>query len=342
MKNIGEIDTMTRSLARVRPGKPGGRPSGPGARTLLASITAEDPGTALAQPGALAEPGTAVAEPRRARRYAPRRIALGLGATAVLATGIVIGPSLLKNGSGVTPSYAVTKDTNGIVYVTVRDFSDAGGLRKQLRDLDVPAIVDHVPYGKKCKEPRATYVKQIPAGLYSVPQQIPGEERGPGWRMRIDTKLFKPGQTFVWTITETPDGGSSTSTILMHDPVAPCVLVPDDTKARVETNPPYRIATTKDHSLAGFRVDEKTVGEVLPELKRRGLKVKFLIMAIPPGNPGGYGELRTQDTPVGNDWIVWEAQESTRVPGVIRLLVTDKRYDKNPVYAGPRDDVIKE
>jgi hypothetical protein len=231
------------------------------------------------------------------------------------------------------------------VYVLVRDFSDADGLHRQLRALHVPAIVDYVPYGKMCREPRGTYVEPVPPGLYSVPENIPGHEQEPGWRMRIDTKLFKPGQTFVWTITQTPNeggGGSSSSTILMNDPVAPCVLVPDQNRQVIVTDPPYTIATEKGHSLAGFRVDEKTVGEVLPELKKRGLKIEFTVIEVPPGNPGGYAELRTQDTPVANNWIVWEAEESTRVPGVIRLLVTAERYDRNPVYGGPRDNVIKQ
>ncbi|MEU8244633.1 hypothetical protein [Nonomuraea sp. NPDC048916] len=321
---MNDIDNLVRAIDPA----PRAPDHSPGARELRAAILAEDR-------------GAPIAATRHAGRSGPRRLLLGLTAAAVLATGIVVGPSLLEDGSGVTPSYAVTKDSNGIVYVTVRDFSDAAGLRRQLRDLGVPAIVDHAPHGQKCQEPRGTYVEQIPAGLYSVPENIPGEARGPGWRMRIDTKLFRPGQTFVWTITDSP-GGSSTSTILMTGPVAPCVLVPDDTRGKVETNPPYRVATLKDRTLAGLRVDEKTVGEVLPELEKRGLKVKFLIMGIAPGNPGGYGELRTQDTPVGDDWIVWEAEESTREDGVIRLLVTDKRYDRNPVYGGPRDDIIKE
>lgn len=49
---------------------------------------------------------------------------------------------------------------------------------------------------------------------------------------RNDPRLVKPGQTFVWTVTALPDGGSSTSTVLMNDPVKPCVLVPDGTSER--------------------------------------------------------------------------------------------------------------
>jgi hypothetical protein len=319
VKSIDDIDATTRALARVEPGRPGGRPSDAGARTLLASIIAEEPAPSMA----------------RTRGHRPRRLVLGLVGAGLLAAGIVVGPSLLQNGG--SPSYAVTKDSDGVVYVKVRDFRDAAGLSKQLKELNVPAIVDYAPAGKWCREPRGAYVQDIPAGLYSVPENIPGEDPAGGWQMRIDTKLFTPGQTFVWTI-----GEQSTSTILMDGPVAPCVLVADDSRKVKELKSDYRLATTKGRSLAGFRVDEKTVGEVLPELGKRGLKITYVIMDIPPGNPGGYSELRTQATPVGDDWIVWEAEESIRKPGAIRLLVTDRRYDTNPVYGGPRDDIIKE
>ncbi|MET9248100.1 hypothetical protein [Nonomuraea sp. NPDC003709] len=316
MKNTDDIDTITRSLARVEPGRPGGQASDAGARTLLASITATEPGPPAARP----------------RPYRARRLFLGLAVAATLAAGIVVGQGLLR--TGVPPSYAVTKDSDGVAYVKLRDFRDAAGLTRQLQELNVPAIVDYVPPGKMCREPRGTHVEDIPRGLYSVPENIPGEE-GRGWQMRIDTKLFKPGQTFVWTIGET-----LTTTILMTGPVGPCVL--EDRPVQKEVKPDYRRATVKGRSLAGLRVDEKTVGEVLPELRKRGLKVTFLIMEIAPGNPGGFGEGPTRTTPVGDDWVVWEAEESIREPGLIRLLVTDKRYDRNPVYGGPRDDVIKE
>ncbi|MEU9884410.1 hypothetical protein [Sphaerisporangium sp. NPDC051011] len=319
MKNTDDIDEITRALARVEPGKPGGHASDVGARKLLASIAAEQPGPS----------------PVRPRRRPARRPVLGLAGAGLLAVGIVVGPSLLKESG--TPSYAVTKEPDGVVYVQVRDFRDKAGLAKRLKELNVPAIVDYAPPGKWCKEPRGTWVQDIPRGLYSVPENIPGEEHSQGWQMRIDTKLFKPGQTFVWTISD-----HSTSTILMSGPVAPCVLVPDKSHEAKVGKSDYRTATTKGGSLADFRVDEKTAGEVLPELKRRGLKVTYLIMEVAPDNPGGYVELRTQTKPVGDDWIVWEAEESIRKPGLIRLLVTDKRFDRNPVYGGPRDNVIKE
>ncbi|MFC4005960.1 hypothetical protein ACFOY2_01910 [Nonomuraea purpurea] len=311
MKNIDEIEAI-KTLARVEPGGQGGEPSGAGARALLAAITAQEPETT----------------PRSRRRYPPRRLAFGLAAAVALAAGIVTVPIVTQGG--VTSSYAVNLD-DGMVTIQIRDFNDAAELERRLRELKVPATVDYVPKGMMCREPRGKHVDNIPRGLYSVPENIPGESKG--WQMHINAKLFGPGQTFVWTI-----GGNSTSTYLMEGPVAPCEPVPAPTPK--VTEPEFRLATYKGRSLEGLRVDEKTVGEVLPELRRRGKKVIFAVISVPPGNPGGFGIVHTQKEPVGDHWVVWEAEENAK--GVIQLLVTENRLDKNPVYGGPRDAVIKE
>ncbi|MEV4109084.1 hypothetical protein [Nonomuraea sp. NPDC049695] len=313
MKDIDEIEAI-KPLARVEPGGRGGEPSGAAARALLATIIAQEPGTA----------------PQARRRYTPKRLAFGLAASVALAAGIVAVPIVLQDG--VPSSYAVTLE-DGMVTIQIRDFDDAAGLRQRLQELKVPAMVDHVPTGMMCREPRGKFVENIPRGLYSVPENIPGESEG--WQMRINTKLFGPGQTFVWTIS---GKGGTTTTYLMEGPVAPCEPVAAPTPKIIE--PEFRLATIKGRSLEGLRVDEKTVGEVLPELRSRGKKVIFAVISVPPGNPGGFGIVRTQKEPVGDNWVVWEAEENAK--GVIQLLVTENRLDKNPVYAGPRDAIIKE
>ncbi|MET8992438.1 hypothetical protein ABZW49_43930 [Nonomuraea wenchangensis] len=313
MNNTGDTGDIAaiRALARVEPGGRGGEASGAAGRALLAAITAQEPAQ---------EPG---ARPVRRRRL--RRPVFGLAAAVALAAGIVAVPIALRDG---TPSsYAVTLD-DGTVTIQIRDFDDAAGLERRLKELKVPAMVDHVPEGMMCREPRGTFVKNIPRGLYSLPENIPGETEG--WQMRINTRLFGPGQTFVWTIS---GKGGTTTTYLMEGPVAACEPVPAPTPQIRE--PEFRVATTKGRSLEGLRVDEKTVGEVLPELRRRGRKVVFAVISVPPGNPGGYGIERTQKEPVGDGWVVWEAEENAE--GVIRLLVTEQRLDSNPVYGGPRD-----
>ncbi|MFF4413437.1 hypothetical protein ACFYY8_12965 [Streptosporangium sp. NPDC001559] len=253
-----------------------------------------------------------------------RRIVMTLAAGAAVA--VVASVITVSSIGGAAPAYAVTKDSDGVVHVTVRDvapgdFPDVKGLTGQLRELDVPAVVDYVPAGRKCREPRGTVVTDVPGGLYRTPTNVPGD---PGaWRMQIDTKLFKPGQTFVWTLYVDPvNGWNGTSTILMRDPVAPCDPVPDDRPHYLAKTPPPWVRAT---SLGGYRIEGRTVGEVLPEIGRRGLRATYLVTEPAPDRPRDpdmpYVMYPTkQNTPVGGDWLVWQADESTK--GTIRLYVT--------------------
>ncbi|WP_214322571.1 hypothetical protein [Nonomuraea sediminis] len=253
----------------------------------------------------------------RAARRPRRRLVLATAAAAAVVAGVSV--VTVSSTGGRDTAYAVTKDSDGIVYVIVRDFHDAAGLTRQLRSLNVPAVVDYVPAGKKCaQEPRGAYVEDIPRGLYQPPTNIPGagaDEQG--WQMRIDTKLFKPGQTFVWTLSDDPVyDGTETSTILMRNPVAPCELVPDDT--------PHYIPQIPGPS-AGYA--GKTVGQVLPELNKRGVKVTYLITEPAPDPHPLIGNQYVmyptkQNTPVGEDWHIWNTDEPQ--PGQVRLMVTQK------------------
>ncbi|GAA2285836.1 hypothetical protein GCM10010149_34790 [Nonomuraea roseoviolacea subsp. roseoviolacea] len=319
-----DVEALTRALARVEPGASGADPSGAGARTLLASIVAS-PATEDPLAGGSVSP---------LRRRGFGRLAAGLAVAAALAGGIVVGPSLLGGAGGATSSYAVTKDDHGVVTIQVRDFSDADGLRRRLEELGVPAMVDYVPLGKRCERPRTQYVEDVPRGLYSKPENIPGETGS--WQMRIDTRLFRPGETFVWTI-----GQGGTSTILMKDPVGPCTFVPDRPPLKEVDGSGLRLATTRGGSLAGYRVDEKTVGQVLPEIRKRGLKVTFMVMSGPDGLGERYLQARTGPlVTIGDDWVVWDAADIRK--GEVWLFVSKQRYDRNPLFGGPRDAVIKD
>ncbi|MEU6719350.1 hypothetical protein ABZ897_48480 [Nonomuraea sp. NPDC046802] len=129
-------------------------------------------------------------------------------------------------------------------------------------------------------------------------------------------------RTFVWTLTADPVYmGTSTSTILRWDPVAPCVLVPDDTPHTVPSWP-----DSPDTSLEGYKVAGKSVGEVRAEIERRGLKAAYLITEPRQDRPDSARLPRyvmyptKQNTPVGDDWFVWQADEPQQ--GTVRLMVT--------------------
>ncbi|WP_283133829.1 hypothetical protein [Rhizohabitans arisaemae] len=90
-------------------------------------------------------------------------------------------------------------------------------------------------------------------------------------------------------------------------------------------------ANAEGEMLAGVDVDDRTVAQVLDEVRRRGLQVVYQLVKADPDSPtvnwlrGGKGaySLTFESVPpdaVGADWLVWAAQSHS--DGVVRLLVT--------------------
>lgn len=171
----------------------------------------------------------------RARAVRPRtRIAVGLGAAAALAVAAGIGaPALL--GAGDRPAYAAERDPDGSIRIHIHEYRDAEGLQARLRHLGVAAVVDYVPNGRQCREPRATYMpddQMPPELLTSLP---PRDGEAANWRLRPD--LIGAGQTFVYTTTIIGDPDDDEWMAKAHvelatGPVAACELVPGPEYAR--------------------------------------------------------------------------------------------------------------
>ncbi|MFC4115229.1 hypothetical protein [Nonomuraea zeae] len=90
-------------------------------------------------------------------------------------------------------------------------------------------------------------------------------------------------------------------------------------------------ATDAGEMLEGVQVEDRSVRQVLGEIRRRGLEVVFQQVRADPGNPeinfidGKKGLFHLSYEPVapdavGRDWLVWAAEPQSE--GVIRLLVT--------------------
>lgn len=90
----------------------------------------------------------AVSPPRRAPR--PRLLAGAATATAAAAAVVAVAAS----GGGASPAYAVDRQADGSVTVTISSLRDADGLERKLRAAGVPAVVDYTPEGKMCRSPR--------------------------------------------------------------------------------------------------------------------------------------------------------------------------------------------
>ncbi|WP_020573990.1 hypothetical protein [Actinopolymorpha alba] len=94
------------------------------------------------------------AAPLAVRRspFVRRPVLLG-GLAAALATGVVVSAPLLQ-GDRAPAAWAVEESGDGRIEVTITAYEDAQGLEDRLEELGVPAEVDYLPSGQRCKEPR--------------------------------------------------------------------------------------------------------------------------------------------------------------------------------------------
>lgn len=270
-------------IARVRDEDLTGQASGAGARALLASIVAEEP----------------VPEPRR-RPW--KRIVLATAATALLAAAAVVGPSIV-NGQGDATSYANSaidiRFEGGQWVSRIKDpFANPKEYEEAFRAVGLDVKLQLEP-----ASPRAV------GEIFQVGQAA---GQGPGvTHFGFDSepagcKITEPGCTLVLTMSANMAG----QWIKAGRPAKAGEAYSDSAGA-----------TDKDGSLQGYRVEGKTVGEVVQEIEKRGLKVVYQI--VEPRPDGGHSmDPDRQSDPVSKDWFVWDAEEAQL--GVVRLLVSEK------------------
>ncbi|WP_225878884.1 hypothetical protein [Spongiactinospora rosea] len=91
----------------------------------------------------------------------------------------------------------------------------------------------------------------------------------------------------------------------------------------------HAAAEAKGEMLEGYDPIERTVGEVAAEARRRGLAVEYQIIRL--SDQGGFSaDPNDRATDVRDHWIVWAAESAQE--GTVRLLVSEQRMAKNPVY----------
>ncbi|MGW4643559.1 hypothetical protein ACWEN6_33925 [Sphaerisporangium sp. NPDC004334] len=344
MNDAEEISRLLRPLARVEPGRKGSGGSGAGAQALLASITGRradapavpGPDTVVTRPEAVAagSPGAPLTGPLAGRRHrslrpGPRRLALGLTAAALLATGVVVGPSLVRDGGGVAVSYAnaavdIRRDGDQYVarikdpfaeYALYTEAFRAVGLRVELRPVPVSpgyegTMLGMAVGGKEAPDRQATPDPSGPR-FGGVPLTLGTDPRG-----------CEPGRS------------------------AGCVMVirvPAGLTGRVDVRigrqaRPGEEYANFDAALApggmfhGVRLrDGRPVGEILAEARKRELSAVFSLIRIDPKTGGLSFEPLPADR-VGGGWTVWNAWQVKA--GVVRLLVTPGRLPENPFYNG--------
>ncbi|MER6172321.1 hypothetical protein [Streptosporangium sp. NPDC001681] len=316
MRNADEISELLRPLSRIEPGQPDGHASGAGARALLTSITVREPGRAR-RPGLL---------PR-----GPRRLVPILAAAVVLATGIVVGPSLLEDGGGAATSYAnsaVEIHREGDQYVArIKDpFADYGRYTEAFHAVGLNVDLRPVPVSPGAVGKTLGMVITGKDSLAPDPQGTP-DPSGPrfgGVALSVETapKGCHPGRSsHCVMVMRIPAGFAGGVNVRLGRQAKPG-----------EEYANFDAALAPGEMFAGVRLrDGRSVDDMLAEARKRELTAVFSLIRTDEETGGLSFEPLPADR-VGRGWIVWHAWQVKA--GVIRLLVTPERLPENPFHNG--------
>ncbi|KAB8185838.1 hypothetical protein [Microbispora catharanthi] len=162
-------------------------------------------------------------------------------AVAGITAAAVAVPLTLGGGAA---AYAVVKNPDGTLIVTVKELQDPEGLQAELNAQGIRADVTYTPRDKKCAPGRfigADYGYVSPNPKNMTAEQLEEFNRPEHWRSRdvtrpitrdkfmISPKLMQPGETLVleFRLGNAPGVGWSLGTYLAKpgSPVRPCALV---------------------------------------------------------------------------------------------------------------------
>lgn len=141
----------------------------------------------------------------------------------VLVGGVVAGAAVTAStlfvAGGSTAAYAVDANSDGSVTVTINSLQDASGLQQKLAAAGIKAVVDYVPSGKMCKQPRYNTSSHAVGGNMKV-----DTAKGGSTTFTIASGQVAPGDTLVIE----SSGGTGFSSIgvgVADGAVAPCQVV---------------------------------------------------------------------------------------------------------------------
>ncbi|WP_407566042.1 hypothetical protein [Streptomyces sp. 184] len=129
-----------------------------------------------------------------------RRLWVGLTATAgVAAAGVTAVVALPAMGG--SAAYAVETNDDGTVTATIKEFTDAEGLERQLEEHGVSAEVDYMEWGQWCQGDRGEGVNRD----FLFRQDPPPTTDGP-WSFTVRPADLGPGETLVIETARARDG----------------------------------------------------------------------------------------------------------------------------------------
>lgn len=165
---------------------------------------------------------------RRAARK--RRLAFG-GAVAVAAAAAMITVPMVITAD---PAYAVTRNSDGSIQITIKEFRDAEGLERELAGLGVPADITYLKPGKGCQKDRGSLVggkwpttpQEWMNSVHEKVAEVTDESN-----VAIHPQYIGKGQTLLMEISESapaPEGPRATLVfrrLLITGNVKPCTVV---------------------------------------------------------------------------------------------------------------------
>ncbi|QXJ20485.1 hypothetical protein AGRA3207_001208 [Actinomadura graeca] len=165
----------------------------------------------------------------RVRAVRWRRAGLTAAAVVAAAAAAIVVP--VMTGDRAPKANAVVRDPDGSIRLYIRDYRHPELIASRLRALGIPAVVDFVPDGERCRTPRGTIV---PDDGTLVTIMRPEDDDGDGHFTRLHPDRLKPGRTLVLEVGFTRFGRDASAAWTFSGtatgPVAPCVPVPGPVK----------------------------------------------------------------------------------------------------------------
>lgn len=131
-------------------------------------------------------------------------------------------PGPLRAGRGGGRSWLLTGRVRGPV---INEYRDPKGLQRRLERLGVRAVIDCLPFGTTCREPRADFEPDN-SDLFAWSDLEPGAKSAP---LLLRADRITPGQTLVFVAWLEEWGGEHASVsigLLANGPVKPCERIP--------------------------------------------------------------------------------------------------------------------
>ncbi|MEV5892713.1 hypothetical protein [Nonomuraea fuscirosea] len=156
------------------------------------------------------------------RRSRGRLVGLSAAVAGVAAAALAV---VVLTGLTGGPAYAVTKDADGGVSVRINAFTDPEGLESELAGAGIKAVVDYLPEGRICKQPRG----RNGAASGRLATGIGVGEGGSGITFTIEQGQVPEGATLVLAVSKSGAGDNlppfATALEVVDGEVAPCEAI---------------------------------------------------------------------------------------------------------------------